>query len=84
MRTSSRSRMAGCSHRPEGILQGVESRGGVGDRPGDTGVEAVHWRRHVTPYDFYTADEAFFCTTAGGIMPIVEIDGTKRGRRPAG
>lgn len=28
----------------------------------------------LTPYDLYTADEAFFCSTAGGIMPIVEAD----------
>ena len=29
----------------------------------------------MTPHDLYTADEAFFCSTAGGIIPIVEIDG---------
>jgi branched-chain amino acid aminotransferase len=28
----------------------------------------------LTPYDLYTAAEAFFCTTAGGIIPIVEAD----------
>lgn len=28
----------------------------------------------LTPYDLYNADEAFFCTTAGGITPIVEAD----------
>jgi branched-chain amino acid aminotransferase len=28
----------------------------------------------LTPYDLYNADEAFFCTTAGGIVPIVEAD----------
>ncbi len=28
----------------------------------------------LTPYDLYNADEAFFCTTAGGIAPIVEVD----------
>jgi branched-chain amino acid aminotransferase len=28
-----------------------------------------------TPYDFYIADEAFFCSTAGGIIPITHIDG---------
>jgi branched-chain amino acid aminotransferase len=28
-----------------------------------------------TPYDLYTADEVFFCSTAGGIIPITRIDG---------
>ena len=28
----------------------------------------------LTPYDLYCADEAFFCTTAGGIAAIVEAD----------
>jgi branched-chain amino acid aminotransferase len=26
-------------------------------------------------YDAYTADEVFICSTAGGILPVVEIDG---------
>jgi len=26
-------------------------------------------------YDLYTADEAFLCSTAGGILPVREIDG---------
>jgi len=26
-------------------------------------------------YDAYTADEAFICSTAGGLIPVVEIDG---------
>ncbi len=28
----------------------------------------------LSPFDLYNADEAFFCTTAGGIAPIVEAD----------
>ena len=28
----------------------------------------------LTAYDLYNADEVFYCTTAGGIMPIVEVD----------
>jgi branched-chain amino acid aminotransferase len=28
-----------------------------------------------TAYDLYTADEVFFCSTAGGIIPITRIDG---------
>jgi branched-chain amino acid aminotransferase len=31
------------------------------------------------PYDLYTADEVFLCSTAGGIVPIGEIDGRKVG-----
>jgi branched-chain amino acid aminotransferase len=27
-----------------------------------------------TPYDFYTAQEVFFCSTAGGIIPITRVD----------
>lgn len=26
-------------------------------------------------YDVYTADEVFFCSTAGGILPVIEVDG---------
>ena len=29
----------------------------------------------LTPYDLYAADEVFITSTAGGIMPLVEIDG---------
>jgi branched-chain amino acid aminotransferase len=28
----------------------------------------------LSPYDLYNADEAFFCTTAGGITPIIAVD----------
>jgi len=31
------------------------------------------------PYDLYTADEVFFAATAGGIVPIAEIDGRRIG-----
>jgi branched-chain amino acid aminotransferase len=31
--------------------------------------------RDLTPYDLYTADEAFLCSTAGGIFPVVAVDG---------
>lgn len=30
-------------------------------------------------YDLYTADEVFFCSTAGGLIPVVELDGRKIG-----
>jgi branched-chain amino acid aminotransferase len=31
--------------------------------------------RRFSPFDLYTADEAFFSTTAGGVVPIVNVDG---------
>ena len=36
--------------------------------------EGLPARRRLTRYDLYNADEVFYCTTAGGIMPIVEVD----------
>jgi branched-chain amino acid aminotransferase len=33
----------------------------------------------ITPYDLFNADEVFFCSTAGGIVPIVYVDGRKVG-----
>jgi branched-chain amino acid aminotransferase len=35
--------------------------------------------RDLTPYDLYNADEAFLCSTAGGIFPIAEADGRRVG-----
>jgi len=41
------------------------------------GLNAIE--RSVTSYDLYNANELFFCSTAGGIMPIVEVDGRQIG-----
>ena len=30
-------------------------------------------------YDVYTADEVFICSTAGGILPVVDVDGRSIG-----
>jgi branched-chain amino acid aminotransferase len=30
-------------------------------------------------YDVHTADEVFFCSTAGGLLPVVEVDGRQIG-----
>jgi branched-chain amino acid aminotransferase len=35
--------------------------------------------RDLTPYDLYSAEEAFFSTTAGGIIPVVQADGRRIG-----
>ena len=32
-------------------------------------------QKRLTPYHLYTADEVFMVTTAGGVMPYVEVDG---------
>jgi len=60
----------------DGILQGV-SREAVLEIARDNGIEAT--LGDMTPYDLYNADEVFFCSTAGGIMPIIEIDGRQVG-----
>lgn len=56
---------------PEGLLEGI-TRETVFELAADTGLAVSEVR--LTPYDLYNADEVFYSTTAGGIMPIVEID----------
>jgi branched-chain amino acid aminotransferase len=55
----------------EGILRGI-TREAVLEIAQDEGIPASI--AALTPYDFYTADEAFFASTAGGVMPVIEID----------
>jgi branched-chain amino acid aminotransferase len=40
--------------------------------------------RDLTPYDLYTADEAFLTSTVVGVLPIVEIDGRRIGAGKVG
>ncbi len=35
--------------------------------------------RAITPFDLFTADEVFFTSTAGGVFPVVEVDGRRIG-----
>jgi branched-chain amino acid aminotransferase len=56
---------------PEGLLEGI-TRETVFELAAGEGLPASEKR--LTPYDLYNADEVFYCTTAGGIMPIVEVD----------
>jgi branched-chain amino acid aminotransferase len=56
---------------PEGLLEGI-TRETVFELATADGLPASEER--LTPYDLYNADEVFYCTTAGGIMPIVEVD----------
>jgi branched-chain amino acid aminotransferase len=58
------------------ILQGV-SRGMVFDLARQLNIPFVE--EDLQPYDVYTADEAFFCTTSWSIMPVTYVD-----RRPIG
>ena len=60
----------------EGILHGI-TRLAVLEIAQDKGIETV--ASPMTPYDFYTADEAFFASTAGGTMPIIQLDGRQVG-----
>ncbi len=60
----------------EGILLGI-TRQTVFEMAAREGVEAVQTR--MTLHDFYNAEEVFACTTAGGIIPVVEVDGRRIG-----
>jgi branched-chain amino acid aminotransferase len=55
-----------------GILEGI-TRETVFEIAAEFGIPAAE--RDLTPYDLYTADEAFLCSTAGGIFPVVDVDG---------
>ena len=55
-----------------GILEGI-TRQTVFEIAAELGIPAAE--RDLTPFDLYTAEEAFLCSTAGGIFPIAEADG---------
>ena len=57
---------------PEGILMGI-TRQTVFELAADHGITARE--AQLTAYDLYAADEVFATSTAGGIMPLVEVDG---------
>jgi branched-chain amino acid aminotransferase len=57
---------------PEGILMGI-TRQTVFELAADHRIPARE--AQLTAYDLYAADEVFATSTAGGIMPLVEIDG---------
>ena len=57
---------------PEGILMGI-TRQTVFEIAAENGIAARE--ALLTAYDLYAADEVFLTSTAGGIMPLVEIDG---------
>ncbi|MGQ9782089.1 MAG: branched-chain-amino-acid transaminase [Nitrososphaeria archaeon] len=55
-----------------GILKGI-TRETVLEIARKLGKKAVE--TDITKYDLYTADEIFLCSTAGGIIPVTDIDG---------
>jgi branched-chain amino acid aminotransferase len=57
---------------PEGILMGI-TRQTVFELAAEHGLPARE--AQLTAYDLYAADEVFLTSTAGGIMPLAEIDG---------
>ena len=57
---------------PEGILMGI-TRQTVFEIAVENQIPARE--AQLTAYDLYAADEVFLTSTAGGIMPLVEIDG---------
>jgi branched-chain amino acid aminotransferase len=59
-----------------GILEGI-TRETVFEIAAEQGIPAAE--RDLTPFDLYTAEEAFFCSTAGGIFPIIAADGRQVG-----
>lgn len=56
---------------PEGLLEGI-TRETVFELAAAENL--ICREERLTPYDLYNADEVFYSTTAGGIMPIVEVD----------
>jgi branched-chain amino acid aminotransferase len=61
---------------PEGILMGI-TRQTVFELAAEHHLPARE--AQLTAYDLYAADEVFLTSTAGGIMPLVEIDGRQIG-----
>jgi branched-chain amino acid aminotransferase len=58
----------------EGLLAGI-TRETVFEIAEQAGIEVIENR--ITPYDVFNADEVFFSSTAGAIIPVVEVDGRK-------
>ena len=56
----------------ENILLGI-TRETVFEIAEQEGIKVIEER--LIPYDLYTADEVFLSSTAGGIIPITEVDG---------
>ena len=64
-----------------GILEGI-TRETVFEIAAEQDIPAAE--RDLTPFDLYTAEEAFLCSTAGGIFPITSADGRQVGNGAPG
>ncbi len=64
-----------------GILKGI-TRETVMEIACEKGYNVLE--TNLTKYDLYTADEVLMCSTAGGIFPIIEIDGRRIGNGKPG
>jgi branched-chain amino acid aminotransferase len=60
-----------------GVLEGI-TRATVLELASDLGLTAE--TQNMTLYDLYTADEVFLSSTAGGLMPVREVDGRPIGQ----
>ena len=58
----------------EGLLAGI-TRETVFEIAKQGKIEVIENR--ISPYDVFNADEVFFSSTAGAIIPVVEVDGRK-------
>lgn len=56
----------------QGILEGI-TRETIIEICEKSGYKVIE--TNLTRYDLYNADEVFMCSTAGGIFPIIEVDG---------
>lgn len=63
-------------HISSGILAGITRQATI-EFARDAGLEVRE--EMLTPFDFYTADEAFFTGTATEIMPMISLDGNRIG-----
>jgi branched-chain amino acid aminotransferase len=73
---------AGALHTPDrGVLEGI-TRQTVLDIAAELGVEADVGSVPVSA--LYEADEIFLTSTAGGVMPVAELDGRQVGRGGVG
>jgi branched-chain amino acid aminotransferase len=59
-----------------GVLRGI-TRGAVLEIAATAGIATEEGRLEL--YDLYTADEVFMSSTAGGIMPVTQVDGRRIG-----
>ena len=64
-----------------GVLEGI-TRATVLELASELGLTAE--TPNMTLYDLYTADEVFLSSTAGGLMPVREVDGRQIGQGQPG